>query len=155
MLDICPEAPPQTPVLKGNKDNRDNILKLEKAISNEFSQDDVDKIYPVNHHFAPGAYAREIFIPKGHVVVGKIHRHAHLNIISKGKVQVVTEEGKKTLEPGVFISPAGVKRAVYAIEDTTWTTIHVTEETDLKKIEDYVIAPSFDALNNDEKERLE
>ena len=35
---------------------------------------------------------------------------------------------------------------MYALEDTVWTTIHVTEETDLEKIEDYVIAKSYDEL---------
>jgi hypothetical protein len=35
---------------------------------------------------------------------------------------------------------------VYALEDTVWTTIHITEETDLDKIEDYVIAKDYAAL---------
>ena len=39
---------------------------------------------PVQHHFAPGAYGREMTLPAGLVVVGKIHKHAHINVISKG-----------------------------------------------------------------------
>jgi ABC-type hemin transport system ATPase subunit len=31
--------------------------------------------YVLKHHFADGIYAREMHIPKGHVIVGKIHRH--------------------------------------------------------------------------------
>lgn len=101
---------------------------------------------PVTHHFAPGLYAREIFIPAGHIIVGKIHRHAHVNTISKGRVVVATEFGKTELKaPCTFVSQPGTKRAVVAMEDTTWTTYHPTTETDLAKIEAHVIAPTFAA----------
>jgi quercetin dioxygenase-like cupin family protein len=101
----------------------------------------------LRHIFAPGSYAREMTIPKGTLIIGKIHKHAHLNIISKGKVRVATEFGPLYFEaPHTFVSEVGTKRAVYALEDTIWTTIHVTEETDLVKIEDYVIAKSYEEL---------
>lgn len=118
-------------------------------------QDEVGKLpqveLPLKHYFAPGAYGREIFIPKGCVCVGKIHKHAHLSIISKGDVTVVTEqEGRIRMKaPYTFVSQPGAKRVVFAHEDTIWTTFHVTNETDLEKIEDDVIARSyeeFDAL---------
>ena len=101
----------------------------------------------LRHIFAPGSYAREMTIPKGTLIIGKIHKHAHLNIISQGKVRVATEFGPVYFEaPYTFVSEVGTKRAVYALEDTIWTTIHVTEETDLVKIEDYVIAKSYAEL---------
>ena len=37
----------------------------------------------------------------------------------------------------------GTKRAVYAHPDVVWTTIHLTNETDLDKIEAEVIAPTY------------
>ena len=101
---------------------------------------------PVKHHFAPGLYAREIFMPAGHVVVGKIHRHAHVNTISRGRVVVATEFGTQELvAPCTFVSLPGTKRAVAVQEDTIWTTYHPTEETDLAVIEASVIAPTFEA----------
>jgi hypothetical protein len=42
--------------------------------------------------------------------------------------------------PYTFVSEVGTKRVVHALEETIWTTVHVTDETDLEKIEDYVIA---------------
>ena len=55
----------------------------------------------LTHYFAPvdkkygcGTYARQMFIPKGTVIIGKIHRYQHLNFIMKGKVSVATEFGK-------------------------------------------------------------
>ncbi len=38
--------------------------------------------------------------------------------------------------PVTFVSKVGTKRAVYAEEDTIWTTIHITNETDTDKVED-------------------
>lgn len=101
---------------------------------------------PLQHVFAPGAYARTIFIPAGTVIVGKIHKHQHLNILSQGVVTVVTEGGGKEYLRGplTMVSPPGTKRAVYAHTDTVWTTVHLTKETDLEKIEGEVIAKTFE-----------
>lgn len=100
---------------------------------------------PVKHHFAPGAYGREMFLPAGIVVVGKIHKHAHVNVISQGRVQVFTEhEGVQELSaPCTFVSTPGTKRVVHVIEDTVWTTVHVTDKTDLADIEREVIVDDF------------
>ena len=106
-----------------------------------------DDVCPITHHFAPGLYAREIFIPAGTVIIGKIHRHAHVNTISSGRVVVATEFGTEEFKaPHTFVSQPGTKRAVVALDDTVWTTYHPTEETDLEKIEAYVIAPTYEAL---------
>jgi hypothetical protein len=103
---------------------------------------------PLKHVFAPGAYAREIFIPKHTLVVGKIHKHSHLNMLMKGKVSVLTEEGPKILEaPMTMVSPAGTKRVVFTHEDTVWTTVHLTNETDVEKIETEIIAKDYDELD--------
>ena len=106
-----------------------------------------DDVCPVTHHFAPGLYAREILLPAGVRIIGKIHYHAHVNTISKGRVTVFTEFGSQELTaPVTFVSKPGTKRAVVAHEDTIWTTYHPTDETDLAKIEEAVIAPSFEAF---------
>lgn len=100
---------------------------------------------PVQHHFAPGAYGREMTIPAGLVVVGKIHKHAHINVISKGRVQVFTEQDGvlELAAPCTFVSSPGTKRVVHVLEETVWTTVHVTDKTDLAEIEREVIATDF------------
>lgn len=121
---------------------RAKILHLQETMR---EQPQVD--CPVKHTFAPGVYAREILLPKGSVVVGKIHKHAHLNIISKGRASVMTEFGPMEIEaPHTFVSQPGTKRAVVALEDVVWTTIHLTDETDLDKIEDQIIAKDYEEL---------
>ena len=90
----------------------------------------------VVHHFAPGLYAREMHVPAGVLLTGKIHRHAHLNVMSAGSAVLVNESGRQVVTaPYSFVSAPGTKRAFYAIEDMVWTTFHPTDETDLDKIE--------------------
>jgi len=103
---------------------------------------------PLTHTFADGVYVRQIFIPKGTVLTGKIHRYAHPNFLLQGEVIVVTEGGGREhlRAPLALISPAGTKRVVVALEDTVWVTVHVTTETDLARIEAAIIAPDYAAL---------
>ncbi len=123
---------------------RYSILHLQEAMMALEDRLDIEKDLPLRHFFAPGVYGREITIPKGVLVVGKIHKHSHINIISAGKVRVATEFGDEDFSaPYTFISKPGTKRAVLALEDTIWTTIHVTDKTDLAEVEEEVIAPTF------------
>ena len=123
---------------------REAILRLQDAIISE-GRDVGPASCPVKHHFAPGSYGREMTLPAGLVVVGKIHKHAHINVISKGRVQVFTEqEGLLELAaPCTFVSSPSTKRVVHVLEETVWTTVHVTDKTDLAEIEREVIATDF------------
>jgi len=126
--------------------SREQILTLETRMR-EFEQIDC----PLEHTFAPGSYGRTIQLPKGALVVGKIHKHAHLNIVSRGLVTVVTEFGRHEIDarerPVVFTSQAGSKRALYCHEETWWTTVHLVESTDLAEIERDIIARDFVELD--------
>ena len=96
---------------------------------------------PVRHHFSQGVYGREMFIPKGTIVTGHIHKYTQLNVLVSGDLSVLTEHGVKRVKPPfVVVSPPGTKRVAYAHEDTIWLTIHGTEETDVDKIEEKFIA---------------
>jgi len=96
---------------------------------------------PITHHFAPGLYAREMFIPAGTVLTGKIHRFANLSIMSAGALRLYMEDGTTTevRAPFTYVAPPGTRRAAEALEDTVWTVIHATEETDVDKIEQAVV----------------
>lgn len=130
---------------------RESICAIESALKQAIADKTLQEVdCPLHHQFAPGAYARTIFIPAHTLVVGKIHKHAHLNMLVAGRVSLATEEGPQQLEAlKIMTSKAGTKRVVYTHTDTVWTTIHLTNETDLHKIEDEIIVPSyafFDAL---------
>ncbi len=103
---------------------------------------------PLTHTFAEGFYLREIFIPKGTVLTGAIHRFAHPNVLLSGEVIVVTEHGGREhlKAPLALISKAGTKRAVYAVEDTRWVTVHQTDSTDPEAIVEAITVADYPAL---------
>jgi hypothetical protein len=140
-VQLCKDVIIQKPV------TREQIMQLERAMKEIPEQVDLDE--NIRNYFAPGVYARELFVPKGVLLTGKIHKTEHLNILSQGKL-LVSSAGKRMIveAPFTYVSPVGTKRVIYAIEDSTWTTIHATEETDLDVIEEITIAETFTDLDN-------
>lgn len=129
--------------LKVIMDIQKNIKSIKGLVSYMETLPQLDA--PVKHHFSKGVYAREIFMPKGMLIVGKIHKTRHLNIISQGRCTVKTTARKLTIQaPFTFESVEGEQKVVYMHEDVVWTTIHLTNETDLAKIEEECIANEYD-----------
>lgn len=117
---------------------------------------EMDKLCPVMHEFVPGAYIRKIFMPAGTLLTSKIHKTRHPYFVMTGHCTVATENGtEEIVAPKHGITEPGTKRVLYIHQDTVWITVHPTDETDLEKIEDQIIAKSFDeALPADNKEEL-
>lgn len=91
---------------------------------------------PLKHYFSPGVYAREITIPAGTLLTGRIHKFEQLNILSGGEISVLTDDGMKRVSaPFTVVSPPGTKRIAFAHTECTWTTILATEEKDPDKME--------------------
>ena len=144
----------------GNAHSREAILGLQDKMGELIAAGAVASIADdllLTHHFTDkdskygcGIYARELFIPKGALIVGKIHKRPHLNIVLKGKISVASEKGKHYFEaPCILPCKPGDKRVGYAEEDTVWVSIHMTEhlgEDKLEDIEDEVIAKSYEEL---------
>ena len=97
---------------------------------------------PVVHHFAPGVYMRQMDAKAGTLIVSKMHRTEHMNVLLSGSLTVATENGIEYLKaPAVIKSRPGTKRIGYFHEDTSWMTVHPTDSTDLEEIEKQVIVP--------------
>lgn len=117
--------------------DRDRVFALEQAIRRDLAPVDM----PVEHHFSHGVYARELLIPAGTVLTGKIHKFDSLNVLLEGELLVLTDQGVKHVRAGhMEVSPPGTKRAAYALTDTRWLTVHGTHETDVGRIEAEFIA---------------
>ena len=127
---------------------RDRILELEKSMQTlpdsygmaEFNEG------KIKHHFATGVYGRELFIPKGNVIVSKIHKAKTFNIIVSGRIAVICpHKGYNVYEgPHTFVSEPFTKRLVIALEDTLWITSHgYSGSEDLNQVEDEIIAKDF------------
>jgi hypothetical protein len=98
---------------------------------------------PLKHHFAPGVYVREIAMPADTVVIGHIHRTEHLNILIQGSCMIVHADGNREIlqAPMTFVSKAGVQKVLLILEDMIWQTVHVTDETDIEKLEAILTEP--------------
>lgn len=114
------------------------IRALEGAISRECDAVDC----PVTHHWADGVYCREMFIPAGTVLTGKMHKTSTINILLSGEITVTTPDGVKRIKaPYIFTSDAYTKKAGYAHTDTIWVNVHPTKLKDLQAIESKFIQP--------------
>jgi len=122
----------------------DNLTTRDKIFAAEaFMREQPQVEIPVKHYFSQGVYAREITIPAGVILTGDIHKFKQLNILSKGRMQVYTEEGIREVEaPFTVVSPPGTKRIAHTLTECVWTTIHGTDETDVNEIEKVFIAKS-------------
>lgn len=119
-------------------------------VENRLMQETVTTEIPVEHRFSKGVYAREIKIPAGTLLVGKIHKFENLNILSQGEITVLSVDGLHRVKaPFTVVSTPGVKRLAYAHTDCVWTTIHGTDEKDLDKIEETFIAKTYDEVVGD------
>lgn len=133
--------------------SRDQIVRLQEAMApHQCPQPDPE------HFFAPGMYLRTLLVPKGMLLVGKIHKHTHFLLVLKGRAQVISEHGNEIIESGyIGVSKAGVKRVVKAIEDTLFVTVHVnsSDTRNLETIEAEHIEPEILAIHSYEhKEKI-
>ena len=72
---------------------------------------------PVRNLFAPGMWLREMTIPHGVVVVGAVHKHEHMAILSQGTVRLSTEEGvQEFTAPATIHSYPGIKRICHVVD---------------------------------------
>ena len=114
--------------------------KIDNAEAVMFDMPQVE--IPLRHDFADGLYGREILIPAGTMLTGKIHRKADLNFVLYGEIDVLTENGmKRVTGPCWFSGRAGAKQIGYAHTDTLWITVHATSNRDLETLEDEILVP--------------
>ena len=91
---------------------------------------------PHSNHFSQGLYCREMPIPAGVALTGKVHKQDHLAMLIKGTIKITTGGDSETLTaPAIVPSKAGVKRAIFAVTDAIFITVHATELTDVDEIE--------------------
>lgn len=124
------------------------IERLQAAMS-KMPQMDVETV----HYFSDGMYIRWVNQPKDSLVVGKRHKKDHFFMLAKGRM-AITDDSNKPQEydaPALIVSKAGAKRALLALEDSAYFTVHRTFETDLDCIEAECIEPDdtsiFDSTN--------
>ena len=132
----------------------EQVERIENLLINSNSPDvfvgNSDEL-PLTHSFSDGIYTREIFIPKGMLAIGKIHKFEHTFFLMKGKLLLCTQDGVKELEaPYYGIASAGTKRVVVALEDTVFVNVHPNPKNikEIEKLEDSFVVSSYEEYKN-------
>lgn len=125
---------------------REGITELAEYIDN-LPESLGEDPFPLFHSFSEGLYSREIHLPKGFFIVGKLHKHESMVYMIKGKVLVADEFGSKIVEaPCQFVSKPGIKRVGYVYEDVVWIDVHATDKTNVEDAEKEIFASSYDEI---------
>jgi len=150
VYDICMEKR----LTKNKEGFREMITAFEEHLNNlpEHLEEDP---FPLVHKFADGMYIRQLTVPPQTLTVTKIHKQTHPFFLLKGTISILTEEGvKKFTAPYSGITKAGTKRIIWHHDEVVFITVHSTQEIDLDKIEDEIIAKDFDEIDELEKSKL-
>lgn len=137
-------------VIESTSSMRERVEHLE-ALLEQFPPADC----PLQHRFGPGIYVREMLIPAGVCATGAVHKGEHITIVV-GHCWLTTEQGMQEFSGySSFLSSPGMKRAIYAVQNTIVTTIHhnPTDERDLDKLIPQLVEAEADELLGGERNR--
>ena len=111
------------------------------SILNEFTDHKINLVS--THHFIPGFYCRQTFMPKDSIVISKIHNSTHpwVQVYGDSSVLVEGKTVNRFMGYNCGITTPGTRRVLFMNEDTLWVTFHRTDSTDLKVIEAELIEP--------------
>ena len=134
---------------------RSKILELETILLNDVDNENViqnggeivrsDK-FPLKHSFADGIYVRQMEMRKDSIVVGAIHNHLHIWFLLTGNITVATEDSTEDyIAPCYIVSTPGVKRVIYANEESIFVNIHKnpTNTQDLDELEAEIVSRDY------------
>ena len=153
-----------------SKDFRSVVVKLENNLKSIADGKNIiagtknkpivtdSKKIPIRHFFMDGIYVREMKMYKGTIVVGAIHKHLHMCFLLKGHLTVANEDGVIEHKAPCYIkSTPGIKRVLYAHEDSLWYNTHKNPSNteDIDKLEKEIVALDYNEyekyINNKNK----
>jgi quercetin dioxygenase-like cupin family protein len=139
-----------------------NLFALEKHVLdgkpiNGYVATADPSVFPAINHFVPTGglqiYVRELPIPKGVFMSGHRHKTDHVCMLLKGSLKLHANGSESVIKAGdVFIAKAGTQKAVEAMEDSVFCTLHATNTTDEQELERELIQKS-DAFIEYERQR--
>ena len=137
--------------------SRKKILELEKVlmdntdgtniISNQGKSIVRSEQFPLKHSFADGIYIRQMGMDKDSVVVGAIHNHLHAWFLLTGKITIITESSQEEfIAPCYVVSTPGVKRVIYAEEESLFVNIHKNPSNtqNLDELEAQIVSKNYE-----------
>ena len=135
--------------------SRNKILDLEKELLKSNDENIVSnngnivrsEQFPLKHSFADSIYVRQMSMKKDSAVIGAIHNHLHVWFLLTGNITVATESSTEDyIAPCYVIATPGVKRVIYANEDSIFVNIHKnpTNTQDLNELEAEIVSKNYE-----------
>tara|TARA_R100000900_G_scaffold132509_2_gene108937 strand:+ start:8509 stop:9036 length:528 start_codon:yes stop_codon:yes gene_type:complete len=130
---------------------KNQIEQLEGCLTHkpgEIQSDKLKDTFPIKQHIEGGMYTREIFMPKGSLVISMIHKQNHPSFLLKGEVSYLTDNGEveRIAAPHKIFTKQGTQRVLYIHEDTEWCCVYKTDATNYEEAEADVYAETYKEL---------
>jgi hypothetical protein len=132
--------------------SKDFISKVETLENAMLASDDIriakgnSDMFPLKHSFSEGVYIREMFMPQGGLVIGKLYKISHTWFLLSGELEVATDEGTEYyIGPCYVNAPEGAKRVLHAVSDVIFVNVYPNPEniTDTDKLEEILTCSSY------------
>ena len=112
----------------------------------------------ITHDFVKGIYIRQMDMKTGCLIVSAIHKHHHCWFLLTGHITVTTELGKQDfVAPCRVVSPSGIKRIIYANENSLFINVHENPSNtrDLDEVEKNTWAITYEEYEDYIKNKKE
>tara|TARA_R110000787_G_scaffold161639_1_gene275033 strand:+ start:135 stop:674 length:540 start_codon:yes stop_codon:yes gene_type:complete len=108
----------------------------------------MEESLPVTHHLCNGLYTREVFMPKGALVVSFVHKQSHPSFFMEGDMSILLDTGEvqRIKAPMKVMTDIGTQRVGYMHEDCTWACVYRTDATTIEEAERDVYTEDFREL---------
>tara|TARA_B110000285_G_scaffold50516_1_gene57410 strand:+ start:1242 stop:1766 length:525 start_codon:yes stop_codon:yes gene_type:complete len=124
-------------------DFKETLQSIDGAVNHH--TDEMQQTFPLKHHLKDGLYTREIFMPKGSLVVSFIHLTNHPSFFMSGEMSVLIDNGevKRIKAPMVVQTEIGTQRVAYMHEDCVWTCVYKTDKKTVEEAEKEVYTEDY------------
>jgi hypothetical protein len=122
---------------------KNQLVTLETAV--QHGTEEMEELMPLKHDFSDGLYTREIFMPKGTVVVSFIHKQNHPSFFLSGEMSVLNDKGEveRIKAPMKVMTEIGTQRVAYMHEDCVWVCVYRTDKETVEEAEKDVYTSDF------------
>lgn len=129
------------------------LLAIEDSVHH--TDDRMQELFPVTHHIKDGLYTREVFMPKGSLVVSFIHKQNHPSFFMSGEMSILKDTGEieRIKAPMKVMTEIGTQRVAYMHDDCVWACVYRTDKETIEEAEkdvyteDYRELPEYVILN--------
>lgn len=122
------------------------LMDIEGAVVHH--TDKMEQIFPLIHHIEDGLYTREVFMPRGSLVVSFIHKTNHPSFFLSGEMSILMDNGdiKRVKAPMKVMTEIGTQRVAYMHEDCRWVCVYRTDKTTVEEAEKEIYAENYKEL---------